>query len=168
VDGIAGRLQVALPVHDLDPGDWERSLRQAYRDGREVYRRFGRTVFIYLDERVSTTAVTPSRISRSEAMLRFFTETGLSLEQAVIAQGAFLTDLLGFSIGIDLPYDGTEDADRRRAQMQPIPDPWLAALPEVEAPLATEAATLPTRTSDDAFESFIDLRIAGIRAMLEG
>jgi hypothetical protein len=52
--------------------------------------------------------------------------------------------------------------------MQPIPDPWLAALPEVEAPLATEAATLPTRTSDDAFESFIDLRIAGIRAMLEG
>lgn len=167
VDAVAARLLQELPDPELDRSDWQESLRAAYRQAREAYRRFPRAILISLDETVTATRLDPARILLAEHMLQFFVDIGLSLERAVAARSAFLVDVFGFVLSVDYRYDRA-DAPVRAALAQPVPAAWLAALPETPAPLASAAAALTPPTSDEMFAAFVDLRIAGIAAQLSG
>lgn len=166
VDGVAALMMHELPEPELDAADWRASLRSAYRIARDAYRRFPRAILISLDETVTPGEVDPRRVLLAEQMLRFFVEIGLTLEQAIAVRGAFLVDVFGFVLTIDYRYD-SGGAAVREAIPQPVPAIWLDALPEVPALLSRRAASLPSPSSDAMFETFVDLRIAAVEALVE-
>ncbi|KAB1642571.1 TetR/AcrR family transcriptional regulator [Gulosibacter chungangensis] len=165
VDGVAALIMQSIPAPQLDATNWKDSLRTAYREGREAYRRFPRATLISLDETVTPGEIDPSRILLAEHTLQFFVDLGLTLEQAITARNSFLLDLFSFTLMIDYRYDSSP-APVREAITQPVPRIWLEALPDVAAPHSREAATLPTPDSDTMFERLVDMRIAAISALL--
>lgn len=165
IDAVGALMMQELPVPHLDPAHWRESLRDAYRDAREAYRKYPRALLLAMDETLTLTGVDPARIHLAEHMLRFFVDIGLSLEQAVAARGAFLTDVFGFSLVIDYRYDRSDPAVREMIG-HPVPRLWLDAMPQVPAPLSREAASLPSPSSDEMFEMFVELRITAIDTLL--
>lgn len=165
VDDVAALMMRELPEPELDPTDWQTSLRAAYREARDAYRRYPRAILISLDETVTPGKVDPRRFLLAENMLRFFIDVGLTLEQAIAVRGAFLVDVFGFVLTIDYRYDSGDQA-MREAIPQPVPAAWLTAHPDVPAPLAREAAALPPTSSEEMFEAFVDLRVSAIEVLL--
>ncbi len=155
IDLVAARIMELHPDTPLDPGDPRGSVRALYRDGRAVYRTLGRALLFSLDETVTPAELHPERILRTERLLAFLTGTGLALEDALAWRGQFLLDLFGHALLIDYTYDRA-DARIRRAMQDPVPRPWLDAHPDLPAPLARRATTLPALTGDDLFEHMID------------
>ena len=166
VDAVAALMMQEIPVPHLDPAHWRDSLRAAYREARDAYRRFPRALLIVLDETLTPAGVDPNRVVLAERMLGFFVDIGLSLPQAVAARNAFLIDTFGFALTVDYRYDRGEAA-ARDAVVQPVPALWLESLPDVPAPLSRRAAALPPPTSDAVFDAFVDMRIAAIGCMVE-
>lgn len=119
IDLVATLMMRRLPSSTLDPVEWRSSLRSAYQEARAVYRQFPRATLISLDETVTTAAIDPRRVTSSEAMLRFLTDIGLTLPQALTVRGSFLIDVFGFVLLIDYRYD-RGDAAARRAVAQPV------------------------------------------------
>lgn len=165
IDLVAALMMRRLPEPELDGDDWRASLAHLYRGAREVYRSFPRATLIALDEHVTPTEIDRKRITLPERQLRFLVDVGLSLEQAVAVQSGFLIDVFGFVLLVDHQYDRLPPEQRRLTQ-QPVPQPWLDAHPDEEAPLSRQAARLPEITSDDMFEQVIDMRIAVVEQML--
>lgn len=165
IDAVAALMMQQLPHSRFDPDDWRESLREAYREGRDVYRRFPRALLISMDEVVTPAELDSRRIDSAEQMLRFFVEVGLSLDQAVAIRAGFLTDLLGFVLTIDYRYDAGDELVRS-AVSQPVPKPWLDAHPGIDAPLSRQVAESGSLSSDEMFERFIDLRVAAVEALL--
>jgi len=166
IDLVATLMMRRLPSPTLEVDDWRGSLRTAYRELRAAYRRFPRATLISLDETVRTAAVDPRRVTSSERMLRFLTGIGLTLPQALTVRGSFLIDVFGFVLLVDYRYD-RGDAAMRRAVAQPVPEAWLQAHPEVEAPLSRAAAGLDAPDSDAMFDQLVDVRIAAIERLLD-
>jgi AcrR family transcriptional regulator len=165
IDLVAAELLRQLPEHAFDQEDWRGTLRAAYAEAREVYRRHPRATLISLDETVTATSIDPRRLTSAERMLEFFVGIGLSLEQAVDARTAFLLDVFAFSILVDYRYDRSPEPVRAELE-RPVPTAWLDTLPEVEAPNARAASGLPGRSSEGMFEAFVEMRIAGVEQML--
>lgn len=165
IDAVGALLIRAFPVPHLDAANWQDSLRNAYREIREAYRKYPRALLLAMDETLTPIAIDPNRVHLAENMLRFFVDLGLSLEQAVAVRSAFLMDAFGFSLIIDYRYDRADPATRETIA-HPVPRPWLEALPEISAPLSRQAAARPSPDSDQIFETFVELRIAAIEAML--
>ena len=165
VDAVAALMMQQIPVPHLDPADWRGSLRAAYREARDAYRRFPRALLIALDETLTPAGIDSRRVVLAESMLGFFVEIGLSLQRAVAARDAFLIDTFGFALTVDYRYDRSEGS-ARDAVVQPVPASWLDALPDVPAPLSRRAAALPPPTSDAVFDAFVDMRIAAIGCMI--
>jgi AcrR family transcriptional regulator len=166
IDSVAALMMQELPAPKLDPGSWRDSLRLAYREAREAYRRYPRAILISLDETLTPGEVDPNRLLLAEHMLRFFVDIGLTLEQATSAREAFLIDVFGFALTIDYGYDRSPEPVRR-AIAQPVPAPWLDAHPQIAAPLSREAAAATPPTSDRMFDNFVELRIRGIESLIE-
>lgn len=166
IDLVATLMMRRLPSSTLDPVEWRSSLRSAYQEARAVYRQFPRATLISLDETVTTAAIDPRRVTSSEAMLRFLTDVGLTLPQALTVRGSFLIDVFGFVLLVDYRYD-RGDAAVRRAVAQPVPEGWLQAHPDVDAPLSREAARRYAPDSDAMFDQLVDVRIAAIEHLLE-
>lgn len=104
-------------------------------------------------------------LEQPERMLEFLCAIGLSLEDALQARSRFLTDVFAYVLLIDYRYDrGGETV--RAASQHPAPGPWLAAQPELDLPYARAAAELPTRSSDEQFERFVDDALTLIAARL--
>ena len=76
------------------------------------------------------------------------------MEDALTVRGSFLVDVFGFALLIDYRFDRT-DPSARAMLGQPVPLPWLDAHPEVQAPLAREAARRQT-DPDALFEAMIE------------
>ena len=166
VDRAAQRMVEDLPQTRWDASRWRESLREGYDEARAAYRRMPRAVLVSLDETVTPSEVPAARFLLAESMLTFFTDIGLSLEWALAMRGAFLSDVFAHALLIDYRYD-RGNAAVREAMGQPIPAGWLAAQPDVEAPLSRGVASLPSLTSDDMFAAVVDLRIAAIERLLE-
>ena len=165
VDLAAALLLQRIPEEELDPSDWQASLRRHYRQAREVYLRHPRAILIGLEESVTDLEVDVRRIDLAEHMLQFGVDIGLTLEQAIAVRGTFLTDVFGFSLLVDYTYDRAADAVRPMLA-HPVPEPWLEAHPNHPAPLSRRAIEQPTQTSDDLFEAMVELRIVGLEALL--
>lgn len=165
VDLAAARLMDMLPDHEFDPADWRASVRRMYRESRAAYRAVPRATLISLDETVTPAEVPVKRLLSPERMLAFFVAIGLSLPDALAVRGAFLIEVFGFVMLIDYRYDRSDDA-YRKLHAQPVPQPWLDAHPEVDAPHARAATALPHRTPDDSFEVIIDRAIVYIESLL--
>lgn len=174
IDGVALRMIELTPVPRMNPGDWENSLREAYRQARDQYRRFPRAILISLDEHVTARGMAQRRIDLSENMLRFFVDLGLPLQRAIEVNTAFLLDIFSFALLIDYRFDRADPQER--AEMgQPVPPQAFTGSLSVDDgtdstdegdPLSRAATQLPPQTSDSTFEAFTELRIAGIRELL--
>lgn len=158
VDLVAARMMDSMPERRLDPFDWQGSIRNLYSEARDAYRTMGRALLFALDETVTPVEVPIPRILLPERMLAFLTEVGLDLEDALVWRTQFLTDLLGFALLIDYPYDRS-DPDERHALRDPVPRAWLDAHPEAPAPLARRATRLPEWHSEDLFDHYVERAI---------
>ncbi|WP_278262613.1 TetR/AcrR family transcriptional regulator [Nocardia sp. AG03] len=167
VDLAAARLMDLLPVHDFDTDDWRASLRRVYAEARAAYRAVPRATLISLDETVTPREVSVQRIIQPERMLAFLVAIGLSLDDALTVRGFFLTEVFGFVLLVDYRYDRS-DEQIRQMMFHPVPGPWLAAHPEVEAPLSRGIAAGPARTADDLFEALVERAIRAVEGMLPG
>lgn len=174
IDGVALRMIDLVPVTPMSPDDWENSLREAYRQAREQYRRFPRAILISLDEHVTSRGMAKRRVDLSENMLRFFVDLGLPLQRAIEVFTAFLLDIFSFALLIDYRFDRA-DHQEREDMGQPVPPQAFTGTSHSEggsdstdedAPLSQAATKLPPPSSDSTFEAFIELRIAGVREVL--
>lgn len=161
VNLVAERMIALHDERDLDPAAWRESVRTLYDDARTTYRRMGRAVLFALDERVTTGAVPAERVLLPERVLVFLTRIGLPLEDALVWHTQFLIDVSGFALMIDHRYDRGDD-DTRDSMQDPVPAAWLAAHPDVDAPLARAATALPRETSDALFERMVERAILTI------
>lgn len=166
IDAVAALLMRKLPAPCFDASDWQESLRTAYTLARDAYRTYPRAILISLDETVTPGRIDPQRIIITERMLEFFVNIGLSLPQAIAVRRAFLLDLFAFTLTVDYHYD-TGSPEFQKVISQPVPSPWLEALPDVVAPLSRSAAQLPALNSDDLFREIVELRISAIENLLE-
>ncbi len=163
VDLVVAQMVERLPVHEYDPDDWQGSVRRMYRDARAAYRSFPRATLVSLDETITPTEVPVKRMLDPERQLAFFVGLGLSLEDALTVRGSVLVDVFGFALLIDYRFDRTDPATRAMLA-QPVPQPWLDAHPEVQAPLAREAARQQT-DPDALFEAMIERAVETIERL---
>ncbi|MFE3545695.1 TetR/AcrR family transcriptional regulator [Nocardia sp. NPDC059177] len=161
VDLAAARMMDLLPLHAFDTADWRGSIRRVYQEARAAYRAMPRATLISLDETVTPSEVPIARVIQPERFLAFLVDLGLSIEDAVAVRGFFLVEVFGFALLVDYRYDRT-DARMRQAMFHPVPSPWLAAHPEVEAPLSRRIAEAPAGTADELFEALVERAIRTI------
>ncbi|MFF2087434.1 TetR/AcrR family transcriptional regulator [Nocardia sp. NPDC058176] len=164
VDLAAARLMELLPVHEFDTDDWQGTVRRVYREARAAYRSVPRATLISLDETVTPSEVPVKRIIQPERFLAFLVAIGLSLENALAVRGFFLVEVFGFTLLVDYRYDRS-DEQIRQMMFHPVPRPWLAAHPEVDAPLSRQVAAQPAGTADDLFAALVERAIHTIEGL---
>lgn len=165
VDLAAARFLAEVPDAELDPQDWEQSVRQLYAQARDIYRRYPRALLISLDESLTPTAIDVRRIDLAERLLAFGAAIGLEPRDARAVQATFLTDVFGFALLVDHLHDRASESVRDQLG-RPVPGPWLDAHPDHPAPHARKALDGPAETSDDLFDAMVELRVVALRALM--
>ncbi|MEM1335313.1 MAG: TetR family transcriptional regulator [Actinomycetota bacterium] len=171
VDLTAAIFLARAPRSTFDLDDWEESVRRHCGDIRRHYRSHPRVLLGPLDENVTPSGVDEKRIVLAEDVLRFLTGIGLSLADAVTIRNQILLDVFAFVLAIDhtadrLPTDRPTDDDTVRLDA-PVPEVWLDAHPELDAPLSRAALDLDVRSPDEMFDDLVDNAIAAIRWRLD-
>lgn len=154
------------PFIELDPGDWRASLYRIYNASREAYRRYPLAAMVPVEERVEVDSG-PRRIELMERLLYFYTQLGLSLEQALTLTRSLEREVFGFVLQVDYYFDANP-AIARTYVAKAVPASWLERYPQIQAPLSHAALGIEMKNNDQLFEELIELRILSIQAMLDG
>ncbi|WPR66023.1 TetR/AcrR family transcriptional regulator C-terminal domain-containing protein [Glutamicibacter protophormiae] len=155
----------STPLLEFDPVNWRDTVRKFYRVSRALYRTYPWVAVVPITERVVVDGG-PRYIEMMERLLRFYTEMGFSMPQALSLVRAFSRDIMSFALQSDYYFDRVpEGQDDYISRV--VPQPWLDRYPEAEAPRVRESLTLPGMDNDDLFEELLQMRILTIQAMLD-
>ncbi|WP_313812102.1 TetR family transcriptional regulator [Glutamicibacter sp.] len=153
------------PFLDLDPANWKSSVREIYHESRRMYRAYPLAALVPVEDQVDVDSG-PLRTELMERLLAFYTALGLSLEQALALSRSLEREAFGFVLQVDYYFDRNPTIGRTYVS-RAVPEQWLDRYPQIDAPLAREALSLPVQSNDELFEELIELRIISIQAMLD-
>ncbi|MGW1738199.1 TetR/AcrR family transcriptional regulator [Nocardia sp. NPDC001965] len=139
------------PVPELDPADWQASLRDYCRLLRTTVRRHPRALLVSLDEQVGDARIPARRLTAPESFLRFLDLLGLAPADALFVHSDLLVRLYGFVLFVDHRTDTGAPA----AQQYPVPSAWLDAHADLELPQLRRARA-ETFDADAMFERILD------------
>ncbi|GGT17113.1 TetR family transcriptional regulator [Nonomuraea spiralis] len=151
------------PAPRLDPGDWERGIREYGAALRAVYRRYPRALLVSLDEQLGDVAIHQDRLIHTDAFLGMLRAIGLGVAEAQIVHRDLTLRLFGFVLLVDHRQDQGESV----MEHTPVPPFWLRAHPDLAVPHLREAvAAAPLMTVDEAFEHVMHGLIVIVRDLL--
>lgn len=155
----------STPLLEFDPVNWRDTVRKFYRVSRTLYRTYPWVAVVPITERVVVDGG-PRFIEMMERLLRFYTEMGFDMPQALALMRAFSRDIMSFALQADYFFDRVPESQNDYIS-RVVPQAWLDRYPEAEAPLVRESLALPGMDSDDLFEEMLQLRLLAIQAMLD-
>ena len=155
----------STPLLEFDPVNWRDTVRKFYRVSRALYRTYPLVAVVPISERVEVDGG-PRYIEMMERLLRFYTDMGFEMPQALTLIRAFSRDIMSFALQADYFLDRVPEG-RNDYISRVVPQAWLERYPEAEAPLVRESLKQPRMDSDDLFEELLQLRILSIQAMLD-
>lgn len=153
------------PLLEFDPVNWRDTVRKFYRVSRALYRTYPWIAVVPISERVVVDGG-PRYIEMMERLLRFYTDMGFDMPQALSLIRAFSRDIMSFALQADYFFDRVPESQNDYIS-RAVPQAWLDRYPQAEAPLVRESLALPAMDSDELFEELLQLRILSIQAMLD-
>ena len=150
------------PTPELDPAQWQQSLRDYCDLHRRLARAHPRALLVSLDERIGDVRVPARRLAAPEQFLTFLTEVGLELPDALFVHSDLTVRIYGFVLFIDFRADLGEPV----ADQYPAPQPWLDRHADLDLPLLGRARTESRFDSDAMFERVTTEVICTVEGLL--